>query len=229
MAEHKIDPYANSQVSKDAQAEAEKHREIPRPVLSDAAKPKNAGLWGKIKSTFLQGRNPTDVAAFVITGVLLPAVIDGVANASKAAIDMALYGDTKINTGQNQLGVGVSRTNYNALSSLTRQPQNQPLGQNATYGRTSYITGFQNIPMAYPDAESVKNYIIEYIQEYGRCSINEYYDACGNYARGIDRRNNSILQKWGWNEENLKNFEIKARRAPMSGLWVVDLPEPVAI
>ena len=227
MAEHKIDPYANSQVSKDAQTEAEKHREIPRPVLSDAAKPKNSGLWGKIKSTFLQGRNPTDVAAFVITGVLLPAVIDGVANASKAAIDMALYGDTKINTQQNKLGVGVSRTNY---SSLARQSQqNQPLGQNVTYGRTSYLTGFQNIPMVYSDAESVKNYIIEYICEYGRCSINEYYDACGEYAKGIDRRNNSILQKWGWNEDNLKNFEITVKRAPMSGLWIIDLPEPVAI
>lgn len=224
---------SNSESSKTRPPEDQSQRKVKLPTLSNAPDPsKQNSLWHKIKDSMLQGRNPEDVATWVITGVVIPAIMDGIANAGKAAIDSVFYPDGRGNS-QTQLGVGV-RQNY-SWSSMTRQPTQQTgrvivsggtgvpqNGQNFQGGNTRYLSGFTNIRFAsYSDAEAVANYMYQTLNEYDIIPLSEFYDACGEYAAGITRT--SVMSKWGWP----RGTEFPVRRA--AGSWIINMPDPIAL
>ena len=152
---------------------------------------------------------------------MLPAVIDGVANASKAAIDMALYGDTKIQGGnKNNLGLGVGQTNYNRIGTSPGRVTTTN-GQTYTQGvRTA--AGCPRINFATnKDAQAVADYLFTVANEYDMVTLADYLDACGDYAANIPRSH--IQNKYAWMRGTQFNV------AWSMGSWIIDLPEPVSI
>lgn len=220
----------NSEAAKAERAEEEKRNAVPKPQLSGGAKPQNTGLWSNIVNTFLKGRNLEDVVTGVITRTLVPAIIDGLANAGKATIDGIFYPNGGAPQQDNRLGVGVNRTNY-SYSSLSR-----PTNTTSQVGRVQvsggrytndpspnrYLTGFTNIRFAsYSDAEAVARYMFQMTSEYDAITIADFYDACGDYAKDLPRTH--VDSKWGW----MRGTNFNPVRA--AGAWIIDLPDPIAI
>lgn len=202
-------------------------RNIKKPVLSEGSKASKAGLVNKICNVFFRGRNFEDVGSYVLKDVLIPTIIDGVANAGKAAIDGICYGESKPGSASKY---GNQKTNYSTsgYGSMTRSSGNAG-GVVASGGRGSRQNdisrsrrGFEPIKLSSRrDAENVLKYLQDIVDQYDNVSVSEYYEAFDNESISALARYTDL--NYGWFD--LSDVEI----LHIPGGWVIDLPDPVRL
>ena len=203
-------------------------RNVKKPVLSDGATASKAGLMNKICSVFFRGRNFEDVGSYVLQDVLIPTIIDGIANSGKAAIDGVFYGESKPGSASKY---GNQKTNYNKSSSygsMTRT-SDRTGGIVASGGRgdsryesTRSRRGFEAIKLSSRrDAENVLKYLQDIVDQYDNVSVSEYYEAFDD--EGISALARYTDVNYGWFD--LSDVDI----VHIPGGWVIDLPDPVRL
>lgn len=232
----KIDMPSNSHEMKERQAKAStetqptetrpvKH-DIPKPKLSEGAVVKKPSMWSKVVDTFLQGRNLEDVGTYVIKNVLVPTIIDGVANTLKTAVDGICYGDARpgsaskySNQKTNYSTSSISRPGSSSgriVSSGGRQSSNQSTDYTARRSR-----GFEMIVISNRrDAEIVYDHMCDIIDKYDCVSVADYYDS---FEGTINVQARFTDNDWGWFNLN----DVIIRHVP--GGWIIDLPDPVKL
>lgn len=223
---------SNSQTVKDRVAANEPKmtdsrikKDIPKPKLSEGVVGKKSGIGAKIFNTFLQGRNFKDVVSYTFNSVLLPSIIDGVANTLKTTVDGFFYGDTRP---RNSTTYNTNRTNYGSLSRSNSYGGHTSQtggvvysGGKTDYAGTSRRRGFEMIIIANRrDAENILDYLCGCIQQYECVSVADYYDS---FDGKINVQPRYTDNDWGWFD--LTGVEI--RHAP--GGWIIDLPDPVKL
>lgn len=199
---------------------------LKKPELKGGiVKPKES-IGTKLKDTFLNGRNLKDVGVAVVSNIIVPRIIDGIADASKAAIDGLFYGETRVRSTRYDTG---NRTNYSSLSrpgsGSTRGGVADRGGRIQDRNGTNYggsMRRFVNIPIQTRyDAECILEYMRERIEEAECVSVLEYYDIFE--SEDVLQYRKFTDNKWGW--FNLDNIGI--RHIPNG--WVIDLPEPISL
>lgn len=230
MSEMKLDMPSNShehkaQVAVETKPERPKH-DVPKPKLSEGAVVKKPSMLSKVVDTFLQGRNLEDVGSYVVKSVLVPTIIDGIANTLKTAVDGICYGDIRPGSASKY---GNQKTNY-STSSITR-PGSSSSGRIVASGgrnsnnQTDYAArrsrGFEQIVISNRrDAEIVYDHMLDIIEKYDCVSVADYYDS---FEGTINVQARFTDNDWGW--FNLDNVGIHH----VPGGWMIDLPDPVKL
>lgn len=201
--------------SEEPNAALPEKKKIEKPVLSPDTTVKKPSVLAKVKDTFFHGRNFGDVCHYVVTEIVAPTIIDGIANASKAAIDGFLYGEARP---RNSSSYGNQKTNYGSLSrpgsgngGIVVRGGN---GSKTDYSRIA--RRFENVVISNRrDAENILQYLIDYIEEYNYVTVADFYDLFDEGAPESKFTDNN----WGW--KNLNGVRIDH----VPGGWQIDFPE----
>jgi len=212
-----LDVRSNSQTKKEeaATAVSSDHKIIPKPTLSEGTKVSKPSIFTKVKDTFFQGRNFGDVTHYVFVDIVMPTIIDGIANASKAAIDGFLYGESRPGKASSY---GNNKRDYGSLS----RPGSSSGGivvRGSNGSRTDYSKvgrRFENVRISNRrDAENILQYLIDYVEEYGYVSVADFYDLFDEGAPQSRFTDNN----WGWRD--LTNVGI----IHVAGGWQINFPD----
>lgn len=197
--------------------------DVAPPKLSEGAVMKKPSIFSKVVDTFLQGRNIEDVGSYVLTNVLVPTIIDGIANTLKTAVDGICYGDTRPGTSSSY---GNQKRDYGKLSRQGnsggvvmaggRGPQSNV--QRQSVGRSR---GFETIVISNRrDAEIILDHLRDIIDKYDCVSVADYYDA---FDGTINVQARFTDNDWGWFNLN----DVGIHHVP--GGWLIELPDPVKL
>lgn len=169
---------------------------------------KKKPLSERFKDTFLSEESDT-VGSYILWDILIPSAKETISDLVTGAINIILFGDagSRSNRKNNRRIVG----GYKDYSTSSRV-SNRDRDEDRRYGRRSR-RAFDDIVL--PDrtiALQVLDDMRDLIEDYGQCSVADYYDFVGQTWDPMDKF-------WGWT--NLAG--VKPR--PIHGGCILDLPD----
>ena len=142
---------------------------------------------------------------YLIFDLLIPALKDGIANGTKALIDMIFYGKSS------RPGNGPRNTTYVSYSSYSNNRQSNT---NSRESRRN-VEYDEIIFPSRVEAEHVLDTMIGITEQYGQATIRDYYDCCNVTSRGYTD------EYFGWMD--LRDAKIQRR---YNG-WTIVLPRAI--
>ena len=218
MAEINMDDLKpNSHQYNKAREEAEKE---PKPELSGNVTTRKRSLGRRFIDIFLKdGASPKEIKTYLIEEVIVPAVLENIADAVTTAVEMRFFGSAK----RRSRGSGSntnSRVNYGGyfnggggrreqIARSTRESSGRPPLDDYIFESRS-------------DAEMVLVDMRELLDQYQQVTVADYYDILSSY--GIRVQSEHTDNKFGWT--NLSDVEpVRAR----GGGYYLDLPRERAL
>lgn len=145
-----------------------------------------------------------DVKNYIIFDWLIPTVKDAFVDGLESLIDMAFYG--KVRNGRRKPSSGGSYYNYSSISS--DRPRVANIGARSLYS-------FDDVQFdSRQEAEKVLDVLLEIIEDYGKATVADYYDACGVTGNGYTDRS------YGWTDLR-QAFVTRSRQG-----YCISLPRP---
>lgn len=185
-----------------------KHKE-GRPQI-EGARVKSNATSKKLSEAFL-AEDVANARSYILWDVLLPNIKDVFSQTLHSAID-AVFGTSGRSGYGRPSYSGGTRTNYSKISSVPSR------GREETQMYDIYTFDDIEIP-DYGVARSIIKDLNEIIDEYGNCSVNDYFDTVREYFRDIRIDSSSQDTVYGWT--SLRTAEpVRAGR----GMWVIKFP-----
>lgn len=197
------------------------------PAKSDAVKPvvglKNKSFGQRFKETFI-AEDIHDVGDFILWDVIVPAIGRTINDAICGASNRIFLGgySTPQNLERNRGVTTVApRTGYSSLArtgaNSYRQTETRPIPSRS--GNGFHLSEWQ--PISRPVAEQILSEALDFLDEYQRISVDDYYQIAEKYIT-FDFKVEYTAQHWGW--RNLHSAEIMN----VPGGSIIRLPKPIA-
>lgn len=174
---------------------------------------KKPGFITKLKETFIAD-DARDVGDYIIWDILVPTIKRTIRDIIVGSADRVFLGASSPNSSSSlyrERGVTyVKRTDY---SSKSAKPKTQVAARAST--RSNFHLNeiiFDN----YDDAASVLEKMVDYLDTYGKVSVDDYFDLIGHSS-------DYTSQNWGWTSLN------SATIVNTFGGYFIKLPNPVVI
>lgn len=195
--------------------------EEPRPAiekvqLKGAVVKKQPSFLTKLKETFIAD-DARDVGYYIVWDILVPTIKRTIRDVIVGSADRVFLGSSSPNTSSSlyrERGVTyVKRTDYARTSSQNskRQTKTESRPPIRTNFRLNEIV-FEN----YDDAAAVLERLVDYLDTYGKVSVDDYLDLAG---QSVDY----TAQDWGW--RSLSSASI----VNTFGGYFIKLPNPIVI
>lgn len=169
-----------------------KERPEAHPVVQGNVTSKETSMVKRTAKNFLAD-DMNNVKNYIILDVLIPTIKDAIVNVVSNGISMLIYGDAAPSKSNG------SRFNYNGITNkkgvTTRDLKAMAADRRVTHDFRDVVFDRRQ------DALEVLSMMNEYIEDYGTCSVYEFYQFARQeqYAKFTDR-------DWGWTQ--LGNIEI---------------------
>lgn len=190
---------------------------IEKVELKGTVVAKKPSFATKLKETFIAD-DARDVGDYILWDILVPTIKRTIRDIIVGSADRVFLGSSSPNTSSSlyrERGVTyVKRTDYAAKSkSQTVDPRNLPVA-NRTVNRNFHLNEivFDN----YDDAAAVLERLVDYLDTYGKVSVDDYFDLVGQSS-------DYTSQNWGWT--SLSSATI----VNTFGGYFIKLPNPVVI
>ena len=187
---------------------------IEKVELKGTVVAKRPSFLSRLKDTFV-AEDIHDVGDYIIWDIVIPTIRRTIRDVIVGAADRVFLGTTTPSTSSNlyrERGVTyVKRTDYGSASRA--KADTRP--QNVARPRVNF--GIDNIVFDnYEDASSVLERLIDYLDTYGKVSVDDYLDLCG-------QKQDYTARNWGW--LSLSSATI----VNVPGGYLIKLPTPVVI
>lgn len=192
--------YASEKEMKDAIQDAQKPKEkVIKPLANKNAVKKKS--FGKRMKEAIFGDDVEHVGSYVFYDILIPAFKKLLSDMAKGAVDMALYGDSRVRA-RDSGRTHVSMSSVYEGRSEGRSERNRSRGRN----KLNDILFDSRA-----DAEYVLEQLVDLVDEYGNASLQDLYSLVGFDSAHTDAN-------WGWT--NLRGSAVVA----VSDGYILDLP-----
>lgn len=174
------------------QKEAAKVKPKAQPVVQGKVTSKETSMVKKASRNFL-AEDMNNVKSYIILDVLIPTIKDAIVNIVSNGVSMLVYGDVAPSKSSG------SRFNYNGI---TNKRGRTPVSAKAQAAERRVSHDFRDVEFeSRTDALEVLSRMNEYIEDYGTCTVEDFYQFAGQseYTKFTDR-------DWGWTQ--LGNVEI---------------------
>lgn len=151
------------------------------------------------------------VKKYVVSDVIIPAILDTIVNAGTNALNMIFYGEPK--KGNSRGSSRLSRISYNKYYDDRDDDRRDRYRDRDRRDYNYDDIEFDNRG----DAEEVLDRLFELIQEYKIVSINDYYDLVGKHGNFTD-------EKYGWTD--LRSAHVERT---YGGRYFIKLPRAVPL
>lgn len=187
--------YTSNTNEEKKKAKAQAERPKVEKIITGEAVERKKSFGAKFKGVFFGG-DFKSAATYVAADVLLPALRNMMADASKGAVDRVIYGDRGPRYGQPGRPMYSGRTQYNNPVNRNARPDPRDPRQDP---RHSYRSNRQDpAEIVVPDraeAQAVLETLMEIVDQYEQACLADLYDLVGLRATHTD-------QKWGWTNIN---------------------------
>lgn len=197
-------------------ARVEKKPSIEKVQLKGTVVEKKPGFITKLRETFI-AEDARDVGDYVVWDILVPTIKRTIRDIIVGTADRVFLGSSSPNSSNSlyrERGVTYvkARTDYASASKRTSESA-RPVQR--TVNRSNFHLNeiiFDN----YDDAAAVLEKMIDYLDTYGKVSVDEYFDMIGHSA-------DYTAQNWGW--KSLSSATI----VNTFGGYFIKLPNPIVI
>ena len=203
-----MDYDSNSNEKRQKAKEQQERPKVERVVTGEAHERK-PGLGTKFKNVFFGG-DFKSAARYVGADVLMPALRNMLADASKGAVDRMIYGETRRDTRYDGRPNYAGRVQYNNPINRAARPDPRERRPQPQQSRTNPAE------IVVPDraeAEMVLERLMDIVDQYDTACMADLYDLVGLASNHTD-------QKWGWTD--LHGSVITQIREG----YLIQLPEP---
>ena len=219
MAEVNMDDLKpnSHQYHRDAEQEAEN---APKQELSGGVTTRKRSLARRFVDIFLKdGASPKEIKQYIIEDVIVPAVLENIADAINAAVEMRFFGAPKRRSrGGASNGARVS---YGSFFNSGTNQRRERLASSARE-RSDRDPLDDYIFESKGDAEMVLVDMRELLEQYNQVTVADYLDILTNY--GIKVQSYHTDNKFGWTD--LSDVEISRARG---GGYYLPLPREKAL
>lgn len=197
-------------------ARVEKKPSIEKVQLKGTVVEKKPGFITKLRETFI-AEDARDVGDYVVWDILVPTIKRTIRDIIVGTADRVFLGSSSPNSSNSlyrERGVTYvkARTDYASAAKRTSE-SSRPVQR--TVNRSNFHLNeiiFDN----YDDAAAVLEKMIDYLDTYGKVSVDEYFDMIGHSA-------DYTAQNWGW--KSLSSATI----VNTFGGYFIKLPNPIVI
>ena len=197
--------------------------EAPRKTLNGSVTSKKRS-FGKqfIDIFFRNGASPKEIKRYVIEDLLVPAILENIADTIQTVVEMRFFGDTGRSSrirrrSGNATG---SRINYGGYFVGNDNRRDRSLKSSKRDSDDSYQEPLDDFIFDdRRDAEMVLVDMKELLDQYTRVTVADYIDLLKQYGVKV-RDADHTDQKWGWND--LSDVRVKPARG---GGHYLDLPK----
>lgn len=173
----------------------------------------------RLKETFI-AEDIGDVGDYILWTVIVPAIGRMIDEAiCGASHKIFLGGGAAPSNIARERGVSrvTTRTNYSGISSKTTT-------QSSSYRNSGGFHLNEWMPVSRPIAEQILSEAADYLEEYGRLTVDGYYEIAEKYLSfDFNPHSNFTAQSWGW--KSLSSAEIVS----IPGGAIIKLPNPIAL
>ncbi len=195
---------------------AEKKPSIEKVQLKGTVVEKKPSFITKLRETFI-AEDARDVGDYVVWDILVPTIKRTIRDIIVGTADRVFLGSSSPNSSNSlyrERGVTYvkARTDYASVAKKTSE-SSRPVQR--TVNRSNFHLNeiiFDN----YDDAAAVLEKMIDYLDTYGKVSVDEYFDMIGHSA-------DYTAQNWGW--KSLSSATI----VNTFGGYFIKLPNPIVI
>lgn len=186
---------------------------IEKVQLKGTVVAKKPGFIAKLKETFIAD-DARDVGDYIVWDILVPTIKRTIRDIIVGSADRVFLGSSSPNSSSSlyrERGVTyVKRTDYSSKSSKPKTPAVTRASTRANFHLNEIV--FDN----YDDAASVLEKMVDYLDTYGKVSVDDYFDLIGHSS-------DYTSQNWGWTSLN------SATIVNTFGGYFIKLPNPVVI
>ena len=196
---------SNSYKSKEPKPKKE-DKNIPKTELKGNVTIKKRGFLSKFKGSMIS-EDSSSVGEYIVNDIVIPTVKDLLFNSVRGALEMVLYGRVSKSKGKH--------TPYSSISSGGGYVYNGTRSQKdkSSPRNSSMYFDVNNVMFdERRDAEEVLDIMITLLEDYGSCSITDFYDAMGQSAP-------YTAEKYGW--KNLSDATVRSCREG----YYIDFPQ----
>lgn len=219
MAEVRMDDLKPNSHQYNRELETVESEEVKEPKeLSGSVTQRKRSLIRKVTDIFLKdGASPTEIKRYLIEEVLVPAVLDNIADAITAAVEMRFFGDVRRGSRRGSKGTGRTGSVVNYGGYFTGGDRREKVTK--TNRETSSREPIDEMIFeTRGDAERVLSDMQEVLEQYPQITVADYIDILKQYGisvREIEHTDN----KYGWKDLS----SVEPRRARGGGYYL-DLP-----
>ena len=192
---------------------------IEKVELKGSVKTKKVGFGQKLKETFIAD-DARDVGDYILWDIIIPTIRRTIRDVIVGSADRIFLGAGAAPSSGSSLyrehGVTYvkARNDYASISARKVQPRALPA---TTQPASRYNMHLDDIVFEYyEDAAAVLERMVDYLETYGKVSVDDYFDLCGKSSP-------YTTQAWGWT--SLTNATI----INTVGGYFIKLPNPVVI
>lgn len=203
--------FPSNSISEDSPGEQEAREEAKQSKKIISSTPIKRKGKSKVASSFkraILSEDPGSIKQYLIFDVIIPRMKDVVVDTITSGIESLFYGRSNRRYSSTSSRIKQERTSYNNYySSSLREP---PRTSHGPEGRTP----IEEVVLAdRNEAEMVVDTMLEMVDQYGSCSVADFYDLVGISTSFVDA-------DWGW--ENLSKANVRRVREG----YLIDLPRP---
>lgn len=192
---------------------------IEKVELNGTVVAKRPSFLSKLKETFIAD-DARDVGDYILWDILVPTIKRTIRDIIVGSADRVFLGSSSPNSSNSlyrERGITyVKRTDY---SGVNREPRNRTKETESRVNRPSTRSNFRLSEIIfdnYDDAAAVLEKMVDYLDTYGRVSVDDYFDLIGHST-------DYTAQNWGW--KSLGSATI----VTTFGGYFIKLPNPVVI
>lgn len=172
---------------------------------------KKKGLGKRMAETFLED-DTQSVGEYILYDVLIPAAKSTLTDIVTGGIEMLLYGGDGRSSDRRPTSRDRGRT-YVSYNNMYSRDDRRDRTRERNRNRHEFDDIFLD---SKAEARDVLNNLMDLVEDYGRASVEDFYDLVGITSQYTDSR-------WGWTD--LRNAYIENTR---NG-WIIRLPRTVVI
>lgn len=176
----------------------------------------------KLKSTFVAA-DMHDVGEYILWDIVIPGIGRLINDAICSTSQRIFLGTTQTPSNLNYSKGVTNVVPYSSISSASRAFPRGVVAETKPLPSPHNTQGFHLNewgPISRPTAETILSQAVDYIDTYGRLSVNEYYAIAKEYLE-FNFTINFTAQNWGW--KNLATAQI----INQAGGAVIKMPNPV--
>lgn len=226
MAEVSMDdlkPNSHQYRQEEAQKEDEKDilegSDLPKKELTGGTRTQKRSLFRKFIDIFFKdGASPQEIRTYVIEEVIVPSVLENIADAINAAVEMRFFGEAR--RGRRSIGSRNSSTGskvaYGGYFSGNSDSKRERIARSTK--ERSYREALEDVIFdSLRDAEQVRDDMLEVLENYPQVTVADYKDILRSY--GISIKSEHTDNKFGWTD-----LSTVAPRRARGGGYFLDLP-----
>lgn len=195
-------------------AEESKLLNKERPPVTANARVKNNAGSKRLAEAFL-AEDVENAKSYIFWDVIIPTLKDGIGLTLHSAVDAIFGGGSRRGGyGRTSYGNSSNHVNYSKISSVSAN------SSRAREDRSYNVYSFDDIEI---DDSGVANLILDDLNdicdEYGSCSVNDYFEVVKQYIRGIRIDSTAQDNDYGWTSLRAARVERAGR-----GMYYIKFP-----